>query len=59
MVCASFTRPVPQMEHVSTGATVGIDMGVTNTVATSKGKFLDMQKLLSRGEAQRRRRLQR
>ena len=34
-------------------------MGVTHTVATSKGKSLDMPKLLSKGERQRKRRLQR
>ncbi|WP_276947019.1 RNA-guided endonuclease InsQ/TnpB family protein [Ferrimicrobium acidiphilum] len=55
----SFTRPGPQIEREPTGEIVGLDMGVTHTVATSKGKFLDMPKLLTKGERQRKRRLQR
>ena len=55
----SFTRLAPQMERKSTGAIVGIDMGVTHTVATSNGEFLDMPELLTKGEHQRKRRLQR
>ena len=55
----SFTRPGPQIERESTGEIVGLDMGVTHTVATSKGKFLDMPKLLTKGERQPKRRLQR
>ena len=55
----SFTRPAPQLERESTGTIVGIDMGVTHTVATSSGKFLDMPELLTKGERQRKRRLQR
>ena len=34
-------------------------MGVTHTVATSNGDFLDMPELLTKGERQRKRRLQR
>ena len=55
----SFTRPGPQIEREPTGEIVGLDMGVTHTVATSKGKFLDMPKLLTKGERQRKKRLQR
>jgi len=55
----SFTRLAPQMERKSTGKTVGIDMGVTHTVATSDARFLDMPELLTKGEHQRKRRLQR
>ncbi|MHB1903771.1 MAG: RNA-guided endonuclease InsQ/TnpB family protein [Ferrimicrobium sp.] len=55
----SFTRPGPQIERELTGAVVGIDMGVAHTAATSTGQFLDIPKLLSKGEAQRKRRLQR
>ncbi len=54
----SFTRPGPQIEREPTGEIVGLDMGVTHTVATSKGKFLDM-KLLTNRERQPKRRLQR
>ncbi|WP_276973282.1 RNA-guided endonuclease InsQ/TnpB family protein [Ferrimicrobium acidiphilum] len=55
----SFTRPAPQMERRSTGTVVGLDMGVTHTAAMSDGQFLDMSELLSKGEKQRKRRLQR
>jgi putative transposase len=55
----SFTRPAPELERSSTGAVVGIDMGVASTVATSDGKSLQMPTLLSNGEHQRKRRLQR
>ncbi|KJE76978.1 hypothetical protein [Ferrimicrobium acidiphilum] len=54
----SFTRPAPQIEREPTGEIVGLDMGVTHTVATSKDKFLDM-KLLTNRERQPKRRLQR
>ena len=47
------------MERASTGTKVGLDMGVSHSVATSDGKFLDMPELLPKGEAQRKRRLQR
>ncbi|WP_276973276.1 RNA-guided endonuclease InsQ/TnpB family protein, partial [Ferrimicrobium acidiphilum] len=55
----SFTRLAPQIERKSTGAIVGIDMGVTHAVATSEDKSLKPQKLLTKGQRQRRRRLQR
>ncbi|EQD39385.1 Transposase (probable), IS891/IS1136/IS1341 domain protein, partial [mine drainage metagenome] len=54
-----FTRLAPQIERKLTGAVVGIDMGVTHTVATSDSRFLDMPKLLTKVERQRKRRLQR
>ena len=54
----SFTRLAPQIERKPTGEIVGLDMGVTHTVATSKDKFLDM-KLLTNRERQPKRRLQR
>ena len=55
----SFTYPAPQMGRASTGEVVGLDMGVAHTATTSTGQFLDIPKLLSKGEAQRKRRLQR
>ena len=54
----SFTRLAPQIEREPTGEIVGLDMGVTHTVATSKDKFLDM-KLLTNRERQPKRRRQR
>ncbi|WP_276958768.1 hypothetical protein [Ferrimicrobium acidiphilum] len=44
----SFTRSGPQIEREPTGEIVGLDMGVTHTVATSKDKFLDMKLLTNR-----------
>ncbi|MHB8342902.1 MAG: transposase [Ferrimicrobium sp.] len=55
----SFIRPAPELERKSTGAIVGLDMGVASTVTTSDGRFLQMSKLLSDGQRQRKRRLQR
>ena len=55
----SFTRPAPSMERTATGEIVGLDMGVVHTAAASTGKLFDMPELLSKGEAQRKRRLQR
>ncbi|MHB1903429.1 MAG: RNA-guided endonuclease InsQ/TnpB family protein [Ferrimicrobium sp.] len=55
----SFTYPAPQMGRASTGEVVGLDMGVAHTATTSAGQFLDIPKLLSKGEARRKRRLQR
>ena len=55
----SFTRPAPQMERVATGETVGLDMGIATTVTTSHGRSLNAPKLLSEGERQRKKRLQR
>jgi putative transposase len=42
-----------------TKAVVGLDMGIVSTVTTSDGAYLKMPELLSPGEAQRKRRLQR
>jgi putative transposase len=47
------------MERRATGTSVGLDMGVTHTATMSDGQFLDMPELLSQGEQQRKRRLQR
>lgn len=55
----SFAAPQPTVEREPTGAAVGLDMGVAATVTTSGGDHLRMPTLLSPGEAQRRRRLQR
>ncbi|WP_423783079.1 RNA-guided endonuclease TnpB family protein [Ferrimicrobium acidiphilum] len=55
----SFTRLAPQIERKSTGAIVGIDMGIAITVATSEGKSLKAPKSLTKGQRQRKRRLQR
>jgi putative transposase len=55
----SFTAPQPSFQPEPTGSAVGLDMGVHTSVATSNGVHLRMPKLLSPGEAQRKRRLQR
>ena len=55
----SFTQPQPGLVREPAGATVGLDMGIAATVTTSDGVHLRMPKLLSSGEAQRKRRLQR
>ena len=55
----SFTQPAPAFERQSTEAVIGLDMGVHTSVATSNGVHLRMPRLLSPGEAQRKRRLQR
>jgi putative transposase len=55
----SFTAPQPALCREATGATVGLDLGVAATVTTSDGEHLRMPELLSPGEAQRKRRLQR
>jgi len=55
----SFTTPPPAFERTPTGAVVGPDMGVAATVTTSDGTQRKMPELLSPGEAQRKRRLQR
>ncbi|MHB8190702.1 MAG: RNA-guided endonuclease InsQ/TnpB family protein [Ferrimicrobium sp.] len=54
----SFIRPAPQLERSSTGAIVGIDMGIASTVTTSDGQFLRLPELLTKGESQCKRRLQ-
>ncbi len=55
----SFTTPQPAMKRQPTGAIVGLDMGVAATVTTSDGEHRRMPSLLTPGEAQRKRRLQR
>jgi putative transposase len=55
----SFTTPQPAFERTPTGAVVGLDMGIAATVTTSDGEHLKMPELLSPGESQRKRRLQR
>ena len=55
----SFTAPQPGLKREPTEAVVGLDMGIASTVTTSDGTKLHMPKLLSPGEAQRKRRLQR
>ena len=55
----SFTYPAPQMEREPTGEIIGLDMGVVHTATMSTGEFLDMPTLLSKGEQQCKRRLQR
>ncbi|MHB8189851.1 MAG: transposase, partial [Ferrimicrobium sp.] len=49
----------PQLERSSTGAIVGIDMGIASTATTSDGQFLRLPELLTKGETQRKRQLQR
>jgi putative transposase len=56
---ASFTQPQPELQREPTGAVVGLDMGISSSVTTSDGLHLRMPKLLSRGESQRKKRLQR
>ena len=55
----SFTQPQPEFLREPTGALVGLDMGIASSVTTSEGLHLQMPKLLSPGEAQRKRRLKR
>lgn len=55
----SFTAPPPAFCRQPTGATVGLDMGVAATATTSDGDHLTMPALLTPGEEQRKRRLQR
>ena len=55
----SFTRPAPQIEREATGARLGLDMGIASSITTSDGMHIRMPKLLSPGESQRKRRLQR
>ena len=55
----SVVSPQPEFHREATGAGVGLDFGVTHTAATSDAVFLDMPALLTAGEGQRLRRLQR
>lgn len=54
-----FTQPQSELKREPSGAQVGLDMGIANSVTTSDGLHLQMPKLLSPGEAQRKRRLER
>ena len=49
----SFTYPAPQIAREPTGEVVGRDVGIAHTATLSTGKFLDVPRLLSKGEAQR------
>ncbi len=55
----SFTQSQPELQRELTGTLVGLDMGIASSVTTSDGTHLNMPKLLSSGEKQRKRRLQR
>ena len=55
----SFTQPQPELVREQTGVLIGLDMGIASTVTTSDGLHLQMPNLLSSGESQRKRRLQR
>jgi putative transposase len=55
----SFAAPQPAFARTGTGEAVGLDMGIVHSVSTSSGAHHDMGTLLSPGEAQRKRRLQR
>ena len=54
----SFSAPQSRVERTATGAVVGVDRGVVNTLATSDGEFLPIPVLTPAGRA-RRARLQR
>lgn len=55
----SFVAPQPDFARAATNSKVGIDAGVAHSVTLSTGQHLDMPTLLSPGETQRLRRLQR
>ena len=55
----SFTAGQPSASRESNGSVIGLDMGIASTVTTSDGSHLNMPKLFSSGEAQRKHRLQR
>ena len=55
----SFTAPQPAFNRAATHQTVGLDLGIVTSIATSDGALLAMPTLLSAGEAQRKRRLER
>lgn len=54
----SFPAPQPAIERESTGAVVGVDRGVTDSLALSDGRLLSAP-VASKSEVARRRRLQR
>jgi len=55
----SLTTLAPAFPRKATGAMAGLDMGVAESVTTSDGEHISMPVLLTPGEAQRKRRLQR
>jgi len=55
----TFASPQPTVVRVSTNGVVGLDLGVATSIATSEGALLHMPTLLSPGETQRKRRLER
>ena len=55
----SFVSPPPSMKRQSNGAVVGLDMGISTTVAASDGGMLKMPALLSDQGTRRKRHLQR
>ncbi len=55
----SFTTPPPAFQRKASGAVVGLDMGIAASVTTSDGAHFRMPAVLSPGETQRKRRLQR
>ena len=55
----SFTAPQPAFQRETTGKSVGVDVGVAHALTLSTGEHMDMPVLLTAGEAQRKRRLQR
>ena len=55
----SFTTPQPAVPRTTTGSVIGVDLGVAVTATTSAGDQLALPALLTPGEAQRLRRLQR
>lgn len=55
----SFAAAQPTVERTNTDTHVGVDVGIAHTLTLSNGDHIDMTRLLSPGEAQRLRRLQR
>jgi putative transposase len=55
----AFASAQPTFNRMATMGTVGLDVGVATSIATSDGELLAMPTLLSAGEAQRKRRLER
>ena len=51
--------PQPAFHRQHSGNTVGVDVGITHTLTLSNSEHVDMPALLSAGETQRKRRLQR
>lgn len=55
----AFTSGQPEFHREATGLRVGLDMGIANAVTTSDGEHVAAPTRLTRGETQRKRRLQR